>query len=157
MLESTHKRLTKFLEENDYFDYANHSYDTLDDWTPDFYTYMNVNTAGLYLLYIGQMSTDLKRKHGFGIRINMNGQFEEGFWINEKQYGEGRWYFKLGSYYRGNFEDSLKHGYGRYVGHNGDRYNGYYAEDLRHAEGLKILGEGIKLYGKFDDTIDQEY
>lgn len=100
-----------------------------------FYQYINRTNTGSYLMYIGQMTPDLKKRQGVGIRIYLTGQFEENYWIDDQAEGIGRCIFKLGSYYEGGFKHNVKHGYGDYVNYTGDRYIGYYKNDEREYEG----------------------
>lgn len=90
-------------------------------------------------MYIGQMTPDLKKKRGVGMRISASGILEEGFWDNDKPNGPGRCLYKKGSYYLGNFTNGNRQSYGKYVNFNGDTYEGYYRQDYRWGEGIKHI------------------
>lgn len=52
------------------------------------------------------------RPHGQGIKISISGCKYEGSWFNGMQHGFGRYTYKLGSVYSGNWESNQKHGKG---------------------------------------------
>ena len=61
--------------------------------TDDFYKYVDYSPAGRKRIYIGQIcphSENSVIKQGMGIRVYEDGEFEEGYWFNNKQHQRGR-------------------------------------------------------------------
>ena len=120
--------------------------------THHFYKFFDKSPSGRKRMYIGQIKSETEKyKQGIGIRIYFDGEFEEGFWHQDKQHGNGRCIFRKGGWYQGGFDHDDKHGYGEYTFLNGEQYRGYYANDNRHGEGSFINDDGEISKGRFED------
>ena len=54
-------------------------------------------------------------RHGCGVQTWPNGGEYDGFWYNDKIYGQGKFAYPNGDTYDGNFVDGKAQGYGVYV------------------------------------------
>jgi hypothetical protein len=66
----------------------------------------------------------------------------KGNFLNEKFHGEGHFYFKNGTQYKGFFNYGEITGYGVLLKNNGDKYEGKFLNGLLHGNGKIILANG---------------
>lgn len=72
-----------------------------------------------------------------------NGTYE-GYILNNKRNGKGKYTWKDGNYYEGDWVDDQKEGTGKFVWTTGDVYAGEYKGDKREGVGEKIYSNGDK-------------
>lgn len=105
---------------------------------------------------------------GKGVYIHSNGDVYEGQFLQGVKYGEGKFTYKDGSYYQGEYKnlrpvsklslstsvplplcDGKRHGTGIRVWSNGARYEGQWVEDKMHGKGVYFDTFGAKFEGAF--------
>ena len=102
-------------------------------------------------LYAGEWKDDLY--HGKG--ISFEGGRYEGYFVNGKKEGLGKYVSKYGRLvYDGAWKDDKKSGYGS-LSENGDKYTGYFVNDLKDGQGSLTFANGDTYTGQFaKDLID---
>ncbi|MCH2043673.1 MAG: caspase family protein [Saprospiraceae bacterium] len=73
--------------------------------------------------------------NGKGRYVYKNGDKYIGEFKDNKRHGRGNYYYTSGNIYKGQFSDNNRHGYGTYTWKNGDTYIGEYKDNKRHGEG----------------------
>ena len=158
MTSSTYKRTKGVWEgRGGQFDYSDNPMED-NSCTKSFYIHIDFSPTGRKRLYIGQMKNDgeYKTKTGKGIRIYEDGEFEEGYWLHNKQHYKGRCIYKMGGCYEGGFNQDDKHGKGTYIFLNGSRFEGYYFKDDRQGYGTEYNANGeVVKKGKWNDNVFQ--
>ncbi|MBX4271115.1 MORN repeat-containing protein [Clostridium estertheticum] len=99
--------------------------------------------------YVGN-SVDGKRQ-GKGKFTWKNGDEYDGEWLNDKMSGEGTFSYKSKDLYVGNYKDNLKSGQGIYTWENGETYNGIWANDTMNGIGEFDFMNGDSFQGKWKD------
>jgi hypothetical protein len=74
----------------------------------------------LFEFYIETSATN--KSSTFKVETYNDGSRYEGEWMNEKQHGQGTYYFADGNKYTGGWVDDKKTGQGIHTWANGDRY-----------------------------------
>ena len=90
--------------------------------------------------YFGQFGENGLRK-GKGTMKYNNGDIYEGEWKEDKPDGEGKYFFKNKSSYKGNFREGLREGKGTMKYNNGDIYEGEWKEDVAEGYGIYYVKE----------------
>ena len=86
--------------------------------------------------------------HGIGIRVDRDGNIEEGYWKDGELHGRGRFIYEGGSYYIGEFKEGRKNGEGTYYSPNGDiRYEGGWKGNNLYRQGTYYDRNGDKYTG----------
>eukprot|EP01119_Soliformovum_irregulare_P024948 TRINITY_DN9083_c0_g1_i1.p1 TRINITY_DN9083_c0_g1~~TRINITY_DN9083_c0_g1_i1.p1 ORF type:complete len:738 (-),score=215.19 TRINITY_DN9083_c0_g1_i1:14-1966(-) len=85
--------------------------------------------------YTGELQNN-KVRDGYGLMEYFTGEKYEGFWKDDKWNGEGKYYWKNGDTYVGNFKDMKRSGFGKLMLHNGNYYEGDFADDKMHGCGI---------------------
>ena len=101
-------------------------------------------------MYQGEWN-DEDEYDGFGARIDEDGDFCEGYWINGEQNGPGRWLAENGEFYSGTFKDDLMHGQGTYITKDGDKYVGQFVDGNQEGQGIKTWPDGRMYEGTWKD------
>ena len=120
-------------------------------------------------IFFGETKNFLKEGYGEEIKLNTNEIFKgfyknnsyiygkyrfkngsayNGQFLNNMMNGYGRMLYDNGSY-EGYFKNSKKHGIGRFIYKNGDVYEGYYFDDLRDGFGIMKYINGNIYTGTF--------
>ena len=139
--EESYNRVKDIWEKLGQYNYRNFE-PKYGNHTSEFYQMYGTFENGISWLYIGQIVPNSDSKQGKGIRIYNHGQFEEGYWLDDKQHGKGRCIFKHGGLYEGEWKLNRKHGYGEYTFKDGDKYVGHYCNEKRDGEGVLIRADG---------------
>jgi hypothetical protein len=77
-------------------------------------------------------------------RIEYPNGVYEGYILDNKRHGQGKYTWHGGNWYEGDWANDLKHGTGKFYWVSGDTYEGEYFEDHRHGVGIKIYSNGDK-------------
>jgi hypothetical protein len=64
------------------------------------------------------------------------GNSYDGYWVNGKRHGKGKFTFEDGAIYTGEWENDERHGKGIYIYKNGDIYEGEWKDNKRHGKGI---------------------
>ena len=90
-----------------------------------------------------------------GIEYYSNGNIMfEGYFINGKFEGNGKYIFKDGSYYIGQWKNNLRNGKGIYYHSNGNIiYEGDYVNDKREGNGKLAMEHGEYYIGQFKNGL----
>ena len=95
-----------------------------------------------------------EKREGQGKYIYKNGDIYEGNWKNNKKEGKGVYYFnQKGEKYKGNFFDDYPNGKGIYYYKNGDRYEGMFKDGKEHGEGTIFYADGGRFKGEFKNGL----
>ncbi len=103
---------------------------------------------------------------GVGIFRYANGDSFEGTFLKGTRYGQGKYTYRDGGYYQGEYRnlmpmsrsrnaaqlplcDGKRHGTGIRVWTNGARYEGQWLNDKIHGQGMLISEDGAKFEGYF--------
>lgn len=90
-------------------------------------------------------------QNGKGRFIYKNGDKYIGEFKNSIPHGRGVYYNKDGSMYRGPFVNGRRQGYGTFTWPNGDKYIGEYRNNMRHGEGIYTFSDGTQQKGIWRD------
>jgi hypothetical protein len=78
-----------------------------------------------------------------------DGTVYEGYTLNGKRHGQGKFLDKSGNRYEGEWRDNLAHGYGfKVFRKDGGRHEGLYLKDKRHGWGMYLWENGDKYIGE---------
>jgi hypothetical protein len=78
-----------------------------------------------------------------------DGTVYEGYTLNGKRHGHGKFLDKSGNRYEGEWRDNLAHGYGfKVFRQDGGRHEGLYFKDKRHGWGIYLWETGDKFIGE---------
>ncbi|XP_053546327.1 MORN repeat-containing protein 1 [Bombina bombina] len=99
--------------------------------------------------YVGEIKKQLR--HGYGLYVYGNTFFRyEGEWRRGKKHGQGKLFFKDGSYYEGDFMDGEITGNGlRYWASSGNTYSGEFENGELHGHGVMQYKNGGTYEGEF--------
>ena len=157
MKQETYDRLKNKWESLPKFDFEG-NYKKFGEHTKEFYSYVDFSGNGRKRMYIGQLKPSTKISLGMGVRVYVDGEFEEGFWLKGKQHGYGRCMFPKGGVYMGQFKLDKKHGLGEYTYADGEKYIGHYVDNSRDGEGSLYLTDGAVKTGLWlDNQLEEEY
>ena len=82
-------------------------------------------------------------------RVSYNGNFKAG-----KKSGKGKFVWKNGEKYEGNFENDLRNGFGVYTYSKedaGDYHEGHWKDDKKSGKGKLVFKDGTKQEGIFEN------
>lgn len=99
----------------------------------------------------GQGCTIGDCENGKGRFIYKNGDKYIGEFKNSVPHGRGAYYNKNGSTYKGPFVNGKRQGYGTFTWKNGEKYIGEYQNNMKHGEGLYIYPNGTQKKGIWRD------
>ena len=89
--------------------------------------------------------------HGIGIRVDKNGsRIDEGYWEDGWLHGRGRYIYRSGEYYIGEYNKGSKNGEGTLYRY-GDRYEGEWKGNCYYGQGTLYTEDGDKYTGIWDD------
>ncbi|MBB6462610.1 MORN repeat-containing protein [Flammeovirga kamogawensis] len=106
-----------------------------------------INQDNAEIDYIGEVANDMA--NGFGYAIFEKKGFYEGYWKNNKRYGEGTYSWVNGDRFEGNFKKGIRDGFGVYYFNSGEKYEGFWSDNLREGFGVifdkkgEVVFEGI--------------
>ena len=87
-------------------------------------------------------------KEGIGKFQYKNGDLYDGEWRDNKFHGRGKLTMSSGTIYEGNFENNKMHGHGSFTFANGDKYTGLFENDQR-TEGIVTCVNGDIFRGDY--------
>lgn len=90
-------------------------------------------------------------ENGKGRFIYKNGDKYIGEFKNSLPHGRGAYYNKDGSMYKGPFVNGKRQGYGTFTWKNGDKYIGEYKNNMKHGEGIYTYANGTQKKGIWRD------
>ncbi|BDS10989.1 caspase family protein [Aureispira anguillae] len=90
-------------------------------------------------------------ENGKGRFIYKNGDKYIGEFKNAVPHGRGAYYNKDGSLYKGPFVNGKRQGYGTFIWTNGEKYIGEYKNNMRHGEGIYTFSDGTQQKGIWRD------
>lgn len=113
-------------------------------------TLSNENEASNNGVYTGSV-VDGKRQ-GTGKYVWKDGTTYEGNWNNNVMEGNGKLTTPDGDIYEGNFENGKKNGKGKYNFSNGDIYEGEFKNDIMNGTGKYTFADGDTYEGEFSNN-----
>lgn len=113
----------------------------------------------LWILLIGSFSSLQAQtgctigdcKNGKGRFVYKNGDKYIGEFENSVPHGRGAYYGKNGSVYKGPFINGKRQGYGTFIWATGEQYIGEYKNNVRHGEGIYTFNDGTEQKGVWKD------
>ncbi|MGH1338911.1 MAG: caspase family protein [Aureispira sp.] len=90
-------------------------------------------------------------ENGKGRFIYKNGDKYIGEFKNSVPHGRGAYYGKNGSVYKGPFVNGKRQGYGTFIWAAGEKYIGEYKNNMRHGEGIYTFKDGTEQKGVWKD------
>ena len=85
-------------------------------------------------------------------RTYSNGNVYEGYVVNGKAEGKGKFTWTNGDIYEGNFSNNEMNGKGMLTYANGDRYDGDFVNGKRQGMGILVFANGDRYEGQFLDN-----
>jgi hypothetical protein len=89
------------------------------------------------------------KRSGFGKYVWKDGMVYEGEWKDNEQHGQGKQIYADGSKYEGGYCAGKWHGFGKYVWKDGRVYEGEWKDNRRHGQGMRTAPDGRKYEGGF--------
>ena len=89
-----------------------------------------------------------------------NGDMYEGEYKDDKKHGQGKRTWNDGDVYEGEWKNGMYDGQGKYTWKNGDMYEGEYKDNKKHGQGKKTYADGVKIEGYWENgslTGDRTY
>lgn len=90
-------------------------------------------------------------ENGKGRFLYKNGDKYIGEFKNAVPHGRGAYYGKNGSVYKGPFVNGKRQGYGTFIWATGEKYIGEYKNNMRHGEGIYTFKDGTEQKGIWKD------
>lgn len=90
-------------------------------------------------------------ENGKGRFVYKNGDKYIGEFKNSVPHGRGAYYGVNGSVYKGPFVNGKRQGYGTFIWATGEKYIGEYKNNVRHGEGIYTFKDGTEQKGEWKD------
>ncbi|CAA3027131.1 phosphatidylinositol 4-phosphate 5-kinase 2 [Olea europaea subsp. europaea] len=102
-------------------------------------------------LYIGVLVNNTP--HGRGKYLWKDGCMYEGDWKRGKASGKGKFSWPSGATFEGEFKSGRMEGSGTYIGSDGDMYKGSWSADRKHGYGVKHYSNGDYYEGQWKKNL----
>ena len=162
MNKRCYNKIQKLFRDHGDYDYSSYTMPQKDH-SDCYYRFFSETPSGRKYMIIGQVKDEyLKNQinqpysqisnimHGKTLKIFSDGEYHEGYWVNNKR-THGRIMYKGGGIYKGGFDSTEKHSYGEYIFVTGETYTGYYKDGKRHGEYEYKHIMGQHELGKYDN------
>lgn len=96
-------------------------------------------------------ASDKSEPQGEFKRIEIDGDLFEGYFLNGKKNGRGKYTWANGDVYDGMWKDGKRDGYGKRIFKDGEKYEGQWHDGKKHGRGTYTWADGTYYEGEFAD------